>query len=811
MRIGRRSIRRASWTRRLGAVLVLGVLAAVAPALHPEPVSAASGVDDYPSRLKKAPQDSLVDPWRFYNRECTSFVAWRLNSENLVAFDDYWQGQHWGNASHWKSAAVALDIPVDNHPSRGAVAWWSAGSAGSSVGHVAWVETVGDGAITVEEYNYLHRGGYDTRTISSSSSLWPSGFIHIKDTQVRNTQAPAVSGTPQVGKKLTTTRGKWSAKGLTFSYQWLADGKPIAGATSRHLTLRADQVGKRIRAKVTATKSGAHSGSARSAATDGVAKGVFVSTAGPSVDGKAQVGVPLAADPGTWSPGGTIAYQWFSAGHPIDGATSQTFAPTADQLGALVRVRVTLSAPGYQTVRVRSDPTKGVLPGQFHASSPPTVSGVAQVDQPLTASAGTWTPAGIVSYQWLVDGKPVAGATGTAYTPRPDDVHQKIAIRVTVKQRGYDDAVATSVPTDSVAPGTFLNREAPSVKGTAQVGVTLTADKGRWSPAATIAYQWVVDGQPVDGATARTFTPRPEDVGGRVAVEVIASRPGYLTAYQTSDQTAPTLPGVIVNHRAPVVSGHAVVGRTLTSTSGSWSITPDRVDYQWYAGHRAIAGATQSTYVVTAAEAGDRIHVVVTAKHAGYTSTSAGSDSTARVVFGRISFAKPEIRGHAVVGRTLRVHVESVEPRTATRHYQWYRDSEPIHGARAATYVVTPADLGHRVHVDVTLDAENWISRTKRSETVTDIKTAPHVHVHPSMRGGRVFLRVTVSSPGLAAPGGTVHVWRGGTLVGRVPVVDGHGGHLLAPMRHGAHRLTLVYRGGPLEKVTRRTVTVTVS
>ena len=75
MRIGRRSNRRASLTRRLGAVLALGVLAAVAPALHPEPVSAASGVDDYPARLKNAPQDSLVDPWRFYNRECTSFVA----------------------------------------------------------------------------------------------------------------------------------------------------------------------------------------------------------------------------------------------------------------------------------------------------------------------------------------------------------------------------------------------------------------------------------------------------------------------------------------------------------------------------------------------------------------------------------------------------------------------------------------------------------------------------------------------------------------------------------------------------------------
>jgi surface antigen len=43
--------------------------------------SATAGVDDYPANLKSAAQDSLVDPWGFYNRECTSFVAWRLNND----------------------------------------------------------------------------------------------------------------------------------------------------------------------------------------------------------------------------------------------------------------------------------------------------------------------------------------------------------------------------------------------------------------------------------------------------------------------------------------------------------------------------------------------------------------------------------------------------------------------------------------------------------------------------------------------------------------------------------------------------------
>ncbi len=811
MRIGRRSARRACLTRRAGTVLLLGLLTAVVPAvLHPEPVSAASGVDDYPDRLRNAPQDSLVDPWQFYNRECTSFVAWRLNSENQVAFDDYWQGQHWGNASHWKSAAVALNIPVNDNPTRGAVAWWEAGSAGSSRGHVAWVQKVGDGAITIEEYNYLHAGRYDTRTISSSSSLWPSGFIHIKDTQIRNTGAPTLSGTAQVGKKLTTTHGTWNATNLTFHYQWLANGTPIAGATAKSFTPGADQVGQHIRAKVTATQSGAHSGSARSARSDGVAKGVFVNSTEPTIEGKAQVGLPLAADAGSWTPSGTFRYQWFSGGEPIDGATSASFIPTADQLGHGVKVRVTLSAPGYQTMRVKTAPTDDVRPGQFTATSPPTVSGVAQVDRPLVADPGSWTPAGAISYQWLADDSPISGAVGTTYVPTPDDLRKTIAVRVTLERRGYDDAVATSVATVGVAPGTFLNTAAPSIEGIAQVGVPLRADKGGWTPKATISYQWLVDGEPVPGATGRSFTPRPEDLGRRVTVSVTASRPGYLTATLPSEATAPTIPGVIENHEAPVVSGRAVVGHTLHTTDGAWSITPDELTYQWYAGRHPIAGATAPTYSVASSTAGHRIRVVVTAVSAGYTSESSRSHLTDPVVFGRIAFTKPTVGGHAVVGRTLTVHVASVDPATARPHIHWYRDGERIRGARSATYVVRAADLGHTLHAEVTMRAQDWVERTRHSVAVTDIKTAPQLHVRTSMRSGRVFLRLSVASLGVASPEGSVRVWHRDHVVGRFPVVDGTGSRLLSRMRSGTRTLTVVYHGGAFEKVARTTVTVTI-
>ncbi len=812
MRLSRRSDRRVSVTRRIGIALLVGLLAAVvAPVLHPEGVSAASGVNDYPARLKNARLDALVDPWQFYNRECTSWVAWRLNSENQVAFTDYWQGVHWGNASNWRNAARSLNIPVDDNPTRGAVAWWSAGSAGSSRGHVAWVQTVSDGAITIEEYNYLQAGMYDTRTITRSSSMWPSGFIHIKDTVVRNTASPVVRGTAQVGEKVKTSNGKWSATNLVFHYQWLANGSPIAGATAKSFKPTAAQLGQRLRAKVTATKSGSHTGSATSPPTDSVAHGVFTVTAGPVISGTPQVGVQLSAGNGTWSPAGAYTYRWYAGGTPIPDATTSTLTPTAAELGQPIRVRVTSKRDGYQTRSEFSTLTEQVAPGQFRATAAPMISGTAQVDQVLTAIPGTWTPAGKLHLQWLADGVAIAGATGTTYAVAPADLRKEISLQVKVTQVGYTDAIASSANSAPVAPGTFLNTREPAIVGTAQVGVPLTADKGAWTPKASLAYQWVVDGTEVAGATSKTFTPRPQDLGKPVTVELIASRPGYLTALVTSQATTATLPGRFHATKVPEITGRPMVGHILHASTGSWSLAGVTLSYQWYAGATPIKGATEASYHPTADEAGQAIHVVVGASAAGYTSESATSTDTDRVLLGVADLAKPTLTGKAVLGHTLTAHVATFSPSTALPRYHWMRGHEPIRGAHDATYVLRRGDVGHDVHVEVTMRARHWVSTTRRSVGTAAVRTVPVLHVHTSIRNGRVFLRLRVVSPGLAAaPGGSARALRHHAQLGRFAVVDGLGSRLLASMRAGTHPITVVYRGGALETVGRITVPVTI-
>ncbi len=170
-----------------------------------------AGGGGYPDRWANAPRGSVVDDWRMYNRECTSFVAWKLstaNGYNIVRGSNSW------NANLWKQRAQELGVKVDNTPAVGSVAWWSHG-------HVAWVSVVDGDAITVEEYNHDYRGNYNVRTISKSN---PDGYIHFKDLQQSDRWSAMTDPRVMVVKQNTL---KVYADNMELDDNWLTAGQQI--------------------------------------------------------------------------------------------------------------------------------------------------------------------------------------------------------------------------------------------------------------------------------------------------------------------------------------------------------------------------------------------------------------------------------------------------------------------------------------------------------------------------------------------------------------------------------------------------------
>ncbi len=102
----------------------------------------------------------------------------------------------------------------------------------------------------------------------------------------------------------------------------------------------------------------------------------------------------------------------------------------------------------------------------------------------------------------------------------------------------------------------------------------------------------------------------------------------------TPDGTGVGLP---VENSPPTVSGTAVQGQTLSTRSGSWGASPTGYSYSWQdcdaAGNNCapIGGATSSSYVVQASDAGHTIRSVVTARNSVGSAASTRSAQTAAV------------------------------------------------------------------------------------------------------------------------------------------------------------------------------------
>jgi surface antigen len=129
-----------------------------------------SGINNggYPTLWANAAQDSLVDSWGMYNRECVSYTAFKVWQSGR--YMPYWGGR--GNANRWPTNARNAGIPVDGDPRVGDVAI----SMSGYYGHAMYVEKVNsDGSIRVSQYNYGIRGEYSEMTIGSSGLY----FIHF--------------------------------------------------------------------------------------------------------------------------------------------------------------------------------------------------------------------------------------------------------------------------------------------------------------------------------------------------------------------------------------------------------------------------------------------------------------------------------------------------------------------------------------------------------------------------------------------------------------------------------------------------------
>ena len=269
------------------------------------------------------------------------------------------------------------------------------------------------------------------------------------------------------------------------------------------------------------------------------------------------------------------------------------------------------------------------------ASAAPAISTVAKLSAPSpklsyegaltvgsTVSVTLPKPSGVkVKYQWLRGGKKIAKAVRVPYTAVAADRGKTLQLKVTFSKKGQKTVSRTTAKTPKVGYGTIVGGES-SISGALAVDNVVTASTSEWTPGTKVAYQWLADGVAIPKATSTTLAIPGSAVGKYLTIKVTGTKAGFRTKSYESPQTSTVTGGIIIPALLPLITGDAVVGGKLTLQQGTWSPTTAKLTYQWLRNGSPIAGATKTTYTVTAADAGTLVTARTLGSRSGYLSAT---------------------------------------------------------------------------------------------------------------------------------------------------------------------------------------------
>ena len=579
------------------------------------------------------------------------------------------------------------------------------------------------------------------------------------------TGLPTISGTVQVDQTLTAdTSGIADEDGLTnvpYSYQWIAGGSDIDGATGSNHTLTTSQQGQTVQVRVSFTDDRNNAETLTSGATATVAaKPNSPATGLPTISGTVQVGETLTASTSDIADqdgldNATFSYQWLADDSAITDATGSTYTLVPADRGKTIKVKVSFADDANNLETLTSAAMAAVA---ARPNSPPTglptISGTAQVGETLTAdTSGIADEDGLdnvsYSYQWIAGAADIDGATGSTYALVPVDVGKAIKVKVSFTDDANNLETLTSGATATVAAK--LNRPAtglPTIGGTAQVQETLTADISGIADedgltSVSYSYQWIRgDGNTdtdISGETASTYTLVSADVGKAIKVRIIFTDDAGNDESLTSEATAAVTASNTLATGEPTITGTAQVGEELTADTTDISDSDGLINasftYRWLADDTDITDATGSTYTLAATDEGKAIKVRITFTDDAGNDESLTSEATAAVaaIPNSAATGAPAISGTVQVGQTLTASTSNISDSDGLTNaiftYQWTAndgtEDTNIQDATGSTYTVGADDEDKTIKVRVSFTDDGGNQETRTSDVTVAVAAAP--------------------------------------------------------------------------------------
>jgi hypothetical protein len=191
--------------------------------------------------------------------------------------------------------------------------------------------------------------------ISSSEfaeTVLESNVVYLPKERLLDSEPVKILGKPQVGETLTVKVAEYSGENVTFTYQWMKNGKPISGATQPKLKITSDLAYAEVSVVIDASAEHFISGKATSeSVTIAPLPLIPLKMSQPAqVVGRTVAGSTLVAQPGVWDvPKGTKLYrnyEWYIGSERV--RSGKELILTKELVGKKITLVELVQAQGYQ-------------------------------------------------------------------------------------------------------------------------------------------------------------------------------------------------------------------------------------------------------------------------------------------------------------------------------------------------------------------------------------------------------------------------------------------------------------------------------
>lgn len=492
----------------------------------------------------------------------------------------------------------------------------------------------------------------------------------------------------------------------------------------------------------------------------------------PGISGTLQDGQTLTATPGTPDPStdtfDTPTYQW-SCTPTCGSPTGATLKLTTAEVGATITVTESINDTTTTTpVSATSAATSAVLPLPPANTTLPSIGGIAQQGQTLTANPGGWTPAATgYQYAWT-RGSTLLG-TGSTYVVQPADIGSPILLTIIASNAGGSSPVASSLPTAAVLPLPPARiPPALAITGTPQQGQVLTLIRGGWANNPTLLTdQWQdctgTVCTSIPGQTGLTYTVGVGDVGQTIrvvetafnAAEPPLTTPGIrATSAKTATVTAGSVTSLVVYAPSSPTTNQSVT--LIATVSSGASNANEHGAVSFFDGTHGIQGCTNQpvsggptvTVVCPASFGAGTANLSATYTSDGTTQVASSASGMTPLTIGKGStwvtlVVTPQVApgGRATYVATLGMPTSNTGPVLPSGSIQFLDGGQPIDGCAAqsltnltATCSVSYAAVGnHSITVRYGGDG-NFTGAGSPASSVQIVQGAPIAPVvHPPL------------------------------------------------------------------------------